>query len=172
MPAYLRYLGPLASPLQKRLTENSTLGEKKICCVCLVLNHPDPNALITGWEWTQAPVKRRVSRLYWPLRWAELGDWGGLGLPPALVWMSRWPPAHSRPPRGAATSDRWDGFPARLPESLMSWPTANSRNPSAFEIPFFLGLSMGGGLLCFSFPAAEVGADSISGPDGLKWNYN
>lgn len=31
---------------------------------------------------------------------------------------------------------------------------------------------MGGGLLCFSFPAAEVGADSISGPDGLKWNYN
>lgn len=26
-------------------------------------------------------MKRRVSRLYWPLRWAELGDWGGLGLP-------------------------------------------------------------------------------------------
>lgn len=66
-------------------------------------------------------MKRQVSRLYWPLRWAELGDWGGLGLPPGLgvdeLLATRAPPPATR-----SCSLRWVGWISsqRPPESLMS----------------------------------------------------
>lgn len=66
-------------------------------------------------------MKRRVSRLYWPLRWAELGDWGGLGLPPGLG-VDEPLATRAPPPATRSCSLRWVGWISsqRPPESLMS----------------------------------------------------
>ena len=176
MPAYLRYLGLLASPFQKRLTENSTLGEKKDVLCWLSFESPWPQCADYAVRVNSGPNEETGVKTLLATQVGRAGGLGGLGTA-ARAWCGRaaghpHTPAEELQPQtgGMDFQPKTPQVAYVLTHRVVFSSSSNSWNPSAFKILFFLGLSMGGSSLLLFFSPPQLRWGQIVSQGLMVWN--
>lgn len=114
-----------------------------------LLNHPSPNALLTGVRMNSGPHQEKGVKTLLDTQVGRAGLLQRPRMPPNLGWTGCQPPVHLDASSGAAPSGRWDGFPAKhFPRCLPTGPPHSFicqlkfLKPKCLHSSAFLGLRM------------------------------